>query len=73
MLATQNKKPLLEINVAAEIDWATNWATKGYIIKTDDKRFYLDAYFRARLPTTPWLKFSLKYDPKGGMSLAFST
>jgi hypothetical protein len=62
VLATQQKKSILELNLAGEADWATS----GYIVNTDQKRLYLDAYLRARLPSTPWLKLDLKYDPKGG-------
>ncbi|MDN5289043.1 MAG: hypothetical protein JWR38_5317 [Mucilaginibacter sp.] len=62
VLAVQKKLSIMELNVAAEGDWATN----GYIKDTDRKRIYFDAYFRARLPSTPWVKLDLKYDPKDG-------
>lgn len=65
VLAMQRKVSIMELNVAVEQDWATN----GYIAKDITSRFYFDAYYRVRLPTTPWLKFDLKYDPKGGSVL----
>jgi len=62
VLIVQNKTSLAELNAALEEDKATN----GYISGTATSKFYFDAYIRARLPSTPWLKFDLKYDPKGG-------
>jgi hypothetical protein len=62
VLIVQNKTSLAEINAALEEDQATS----GYISGTATNKFYFDAYIRARLPSSPWLKFDLKYDPKGG-------
>jgi len=62
LITQKNKTSLAEINGALEEDRATS----GFISKTSTSKFYLDAYIRARLPSTPWVKFDLKYDPKGG-------
>ncbi len=67
VLLQQKKVSIMELNLAAEI----NWATHGFIAATDKSRFYFDAYFRARLPSTPWLKLDLKYNPKDGNVLGF--
>jgi hypothetical protein len=63
VLAMQKKVSVMEINAALEEDWATN----GYVSKTDKTKFYFDAYFRARLPATPWLKLNLKWAPGGNV------
>jgi hypothetical protein len=63
VLAMQKKVSVMEINAALEQDWATS----GYVSKTDKTRFYFNAYFRARLPATPWLKLNLKWGPGGNL------
>jgi hypothetical protein len=60
ILLVQKKVSVMEINAALEDDQAL----KGYTTKTDKNTFTLDAYYRVRLPSTPWLKLSIKYDPK---------
>jgi len=65
VLIVQNKTSLAELNGALEEDKATS----GYIASTATSKFYFDAYLRFRLPSTPWLKLNLKYDPKGGKVL----
>lgn len=56
---------LAEINAGIEEDKATS----GYVAGTATSKFYFDAYLRFRLPSTPWLKLNLKYDPNGGKVL----
>ena len=51
---------LAELNIALEADRVT----QGYVANTDKSKFYFDAYLRVRLPSTPWVKLNLKYDPK---------
>lgn len=67
VLAMREKVSVMEFNFALEQDWATS----GYVYQTNKSKFYLDANFRARLPSTPWLKFNLKYAPKGGNVFGF--
>ncbi|MBD1362387.1 hypothetical protein IDJ77_01075 [Mucilaginibacter sp. ZT4R22] len=67
VLAMQKKVSVMELNGALEL----NSATSGYVSGTSRSKFYFDAYFRARLPSTPWLKFDLKWDPKDGNVLGF--
>lgn len=67
VLAMQKKVSVMEVNGALELDRATG----GYISKTDKTKFYFDANFRARLPSSPWLKFDLKWDPKDNNVFGF--
>lgn len=67
VLAVQKKVSVMEIYGALEQDWSTS----GYISGNTTSKFYLDAYFRARLPTTPWIKFDLKFAPHGGNVFGF--
>ncbi|SHM94236.1 hypothetical protein [Mucilaginibacter sp. OK098] len=60
VLVYASKMSLAELNIALEEDRATS----GYIANADKSKFYFDAYFRVRLPQTPWVKLNLKYDPK---------
>jgi len=67
VLAVRQKVSVIEIKAALEEDYATS----SYISTTEKSTFYIDAYLRARLPKTPWLKFDFKYDPKNGNVLGF--
>ncbi len=60
VLLMQKKVSVMEINLGAEDDYATN----GYTTANQINRFTFNAYFRTRLPATPWLKLTIKYDPK---------
>ncbi|HEY4326728.1 MAG TPA: hypothetical protein VGN20_22270 [Mucilaginibacter sp.] len=60
VLSMQKKVSVMELNLGVEDDRATN----GYVTKTDKNKFTFNAYYRVRLPATPWLKLSIKYDPK---------
>ncbi|RWY50087.1 hypothetical protein [Mucilaginibacter gilvus] len=67
VLVMQKKVSVMELSGALEL----NNATSGYVSGTNKSKFYFDAFFRARLPSTPWLKFDLKWDPKDGNVLGF--
>lgn len=67
VLVYSSKMSLAELNIAFEEDRAT----QGYISKTDKDKFYFDAFMRVRLPSTPWVKLNLKYDPKNNNVLGF--
>ncbi|MFI5161207.1 MAG: hypothetical protein ACHQHN_08010 [Sphingobacteriales bacterium] len=60
ILALQKKVSVMEINAGAEEDIALS----GYTVQTNKSTFYFNAYYRVRLPATPWLKLAIKYDPK---------
>jgi hypothetical protein len=56
----QKKVSVMELNLGIEEDVALS----GYTTAKDKSKFTFNAYFRARLPATPWLKLAIKYDPK---------
>jgi hypothetical protein len=60
VLAMQKKVSVMELNLGIEEDVALS----GYTTAKDKSKFTFNAYFRARLPATPWLKLAIKYDPK---------
>ncbi|AYL96220.1 hypothetical protein HYN43_013365 [Mucilaginibacter celer] len=62
-LLSDGTKSLVEFNALAELDRATG---SSYIAGQDKSRFYFNSSLRGRLPSSPWLKLSLKWDPKGG-------
>ncbi|MFC0513784.1 hypothetical protein ACFFGT_06220 [Mucilaginibacter angelicae] len=62
VLITSGTKSMAELSGAAELDKATS----GFVVDDRKTRFYFNASIRGRLPSTPWLKVDLKWDPKNG-------
>jgi predicted transcriptional regulator len=67
VLVMQKKVSVMEINIGAEDDQALS----GYTTKTNKNTFLFDAYYRVRLPATPWIRLAIKYDPRSANVLGF--
>lgn len=67
VLLTQNKKSLVELTIGLEDDVVFSGVMNG---ENRDK-FYFNSVLRARLPNTPWMKISIKYDPHTANVLGF--
>ena len=61
VLYMYKKSSLLELKISVEDDYILS----GIYRKEPFDKFYFSSTLRARLPNTPWLKFNIKYDPKG--------
>ncbi|SHN07453.1 hypothetical protein [Mucilaginibacter sp. OK098] len=67
VLLMNNKISLMELNMAVENDLLFTKALAG----ESKNKFSFNSTFRVRLPNSPWLKFTVKYDVKKANFLGF--